>query len=247
MNKFDFKTFFENNRMTTVFHVSPNSNIYKLRATGSHKGAQAVKQNKAGIYVAPKFEDALIWFLSYVTTTKHPKIHGSKSHYDDFYKNATVYTIELPKEVLDRSWFSNFWEREYFIEEKDIPLMQIVAKKTYSEKEISNMYKRINDSRRAVRFKSGSLEKALETTDKTNFATKTYKELNSFYSNYKLRNSNTNPELEESVKNILNEIKKFMFLRNESDWMPSIKERISPEEKIKVVELRNKFYSLFNK
>lgn len=125
--------------------------------------------------------------------------------------------------------------------------MQIVAKKTYSEKEISNMYKRINDSRKEVRWKSTSMEKALETTDKTNFATKTYKELNSFYSNYKLRNSNTNPELEELVKNILKEIKAFIFSRNESDWMPSIKERISPEEKIKVVELRNKFYTLFNK
>jgi hypothetical protein len=64
---------------THVYHVSPISHIHKLRETGSTKGIQAAPQHQAGVYVAPKYSDAIEWFISYVAHNKNLKPEQHRS------------------------------------------------------------------------------------------------------------------------------------------------------------------------
>lgn len=117
---------------TYVYHVSPESGIVKLRPTGTHKGIQAKKQLQAGIYVAPKFKDSVEWFLSFVA-------HKKKSNR---YSHGTIYKIKIPIEVLQRSWFSDSWEKEFFIVEEDMDRLEIVSSDTYEFAELQSMSSR---------------------------------------------------------------------------------------------------------
>jgi len=133
---------------TYVYHASPESKLYVIRAQGSPK------QSEPGIYVAPQFKDAVAWFVSYVTwkkgTMKAPKSwqkdpdRPNYLHHESpmYYREATIYKLRVPKEVLERSWSDAFWEREYFIVENDLPSVKIVSSKTYHLEDLKALYRR---------------------------------------------------------------------------------------------------------
>jgi hypothetical protein len=131
-----FKDFLlkEANDWTYVYHVSPIENIYKLRVSG-RKG-QAYKQRESGFYVAPKFQDAVEWWTSYVAHKKG----GVKS--DHTYKTAYIYKIKVPKDVLKNSWYETFWEPEYFISERYLNQLEIVSKQKFDADELSALSSR---------------------------------------------------------------------------------------------------------
>jgi len=57
-------------RMATMYHISPQSGLKSLRPTGHHRGTQAYPQGMAGVYLAPKFADAVAWGVSHVMYKK---------------------------------------------------------------------------------------------------------------------------------------------------------------------------------
>lgn len=141
-----------NEKKATVWHASPNSNLFKLKAKGSSHKKQAVNQGKAGVYVAPTYRDAVNWFLSYVVNTKSSKEIN-------LYKYCTVYKCTIPQEILDRSWYSSNWEPEYFIEEDDIKHLQIISRKTENLYDLLRAEKRRSNS--DSEFMSNVLDKRI--------------------------------------------------------------------------------------
>ena len=155
-----FKQFNESKggKMSIIWHASPNSNLFKLRATGSSKKLQAIPMEEAGLYVCPRFRDAVIWFLSYIS--------GKKNNYSSLnpYKEGTIYKLEIPTVVLERSWYSENWEPEYFISEDDVKYIKILSKKNINIEHIFRMAC-IHKSEKVVDF--FIIEKQLQLTEKT--------------------------------------------------------------------------------
>jgi hypothetical protein len=132
-------------KFTHVYHVSPVSHIYALRATGYHQGTQAVPMHQAGVYVTSTYSDAVEWFISYVAHNKNLKHeqHRSTRLRDEgrgwqeephYYQHATIYKIKIPKWVLEKSWYNNNWEHEYFI--TYIDQLKIIWSRTYTYHEL---------------------------------------------------------------------------------------------------------------
>lgn len=138
LEEFDFNT----GRTSTVFHVSPNPNIFKLRATGSNKGHQVEDMHEPGLYVAPTYKDALSWAASYVAFKKGRKSKHRTLHNKMHYQKLTIYSIEIPTALKDKLWFNNMWEKEYFIPEKYLPLLKITGRTTLNTNEISRTEKK---------------------------------------------------------------------------------------------------------
>ncbi len=185
-----FKDYIENSKRVTVWHASPTSNIYKLKPTGRNSGVQAVKQGQAGIYVAPSFMDSVKWWMTYVSGTKtkklrkiggYPKSDEADAKFSYNYDIATIYEIEIPKKILDKCWFSNDWEKEYFIPEEYIPHLKIISSKKYHTNDLSKIYKK-NERKKMDDLGSRELSKMQEAS-KSNEAIRLY-----FYFKDKLNN-----------------------------------------------------------
>ena len=124
---------------THVYHASPESNIYRFKPTGYHKGHQSIRMNRGGIYVAPKFHDAVAWATSYVA---YKKGKHSNSATSVLFRDITIYKIRIPKHILARSWSENWWEEEYFISDEDLRSIRIISEKTYDFHELFKIYKK---------------------------------------------------------------------------------------------------------
>lgn len=141
----------ESSQMAKVYHVSPESHLGKLRPTGFHKGVQSSPQRQEGVYVAPKFRDAVAWAASFVIHQKdkaQEKKRSDREYKTDQYgmhkepmkyKNVTIYELQVPKELLQKSWYNNSWEPEYFI--TDVDAITIVSSQTYTKDEIFKLYR----------------------------------------------------------------------------------------------------------
>jgi len=193
-----FKQFNESKggKMSIIWHASPNSNLFKLRATGSSKKLQAIPMEEAGLYVCPRFRDAVIWFLSYIS--------GKKNNYSSLnpYKEGTIYKLEIPTVVLERSWYSENWEPEYFISEDDVKYIKILSKKTFSIKELKDLYQEC--SKADKNFAINISNKREREKIRTNYALLVLEELKSKLNSMLLKkgfkNSNIYLELIEILK-----------------------------------------------
>ena len=140
-----------------VYHCSPDSDIGKLRPTGMHKGIQALPMQQGGIYVAPKFRDALAWYCSFVRHKKNSsntlpakerekkgekEIKYAPPHDKLYYHGATIYKIAVPKGFLKGLWGADMWEPEYFIPSEKMKRVQIFSAKTYSDGDLMDLYSR---------------------------------------------------------------------------------------------------------
>jgi hypothetical protein len=68
----NFKKFLESVQEVDVYHVSPRSDIFELRPTGSKKGQRSyIGKKQPGVYVAPRFIDAVAWAVTYVGGTSY--------------------------------------------------------------------------------------------------------------------------------------------------------------------------------
>jgi hypothetical protein len=187
----NFKSFLDQNQdFTTVFHVSPRSDMKILRPISHKRGTRAlIGKGQPGLFVAPKFRDAVAWATSYVGGKKYytqrpnerlkelgKGWHGEKGIRS--YKNLTIYEIKVPKEVLKKSTFTGWWEPEFFISAEHIPDMSIVKSRTYSLDELSRIYTRNLTTRSQFR---PSEDKTIEELSKTNLAARYYLELTDLY------------------------------------------------------------------
>jgi hypothetical protein len=125
---------------TYVYHTSPESGIYKFKPTGHHKGRQSIRMNRGGLYVAPKFSDAVAWATSYVAHKKGKK--HPKSPRSIFYRDITIYKIRVPKQTIADSWGASWWEAEHFIADEHLDSLEIVSKKTYHYHDLIQLYKK---------------------------------------------------------------------------------------------------------
>jgi len=237
-----------------VYHVSPRSDMFQLRPTGSKKGQRSyIGKKQPGVYVAPKFKDAVAWAVSYVSGIKSRnqrpnerlKEKGGGFHaekVDTNYKNLTIYQIKVPKEILQKSAYESFWEPEYFISQDNMDQLRIVKSKTYSLGELQTIYERMSQKRHEVR---GDSINDIKKASKTNLAARYYLELIDLY-NQKLM-SGKKPvfkDAESSYKNrhlVHQEIEKLKeYIITSGDNWTSIKliERLTPQQ-IKEV---NKIY-----
>lgn len=228
-----FKEFL-NNKKTYVYHISPVSNLKKIRPTGVNKGQQSVKMGKAGIYVAPKFKDAVAWGTTYVAMKKYDTqkrnervkelgigTHGEKG--PKHYQELTIYKIEIPKEILNKSeiWRSSFWEPEYFIPEEYVDEMRIVQSKTYTTNELSLMYNKFSQKR--MEFMTKDIE-IIKKISKTNLAAKYYLELITSYNNALLKgkkpiiSDSDNVGSEHFIRQKIENLKQYMFSNERSSW-----------------------------
>lgn len=188
----NFKAFINEmgHEFISVYHVSPRSDMSRLRATSPRKGTRAyIGKGESGIFVAPKFKDAVAWATSYVGGKKHHtqkpnerlKEKGGGYHGEKFkgiYRDLTIYEIKVPKEVLKRSVYTGWWEPEYFIAADDMDKMIIVSSKTYSFYELAAMQSRF-DRIRTEFYPQGN--RNIKDVSKTNLAARYYLELKDLY------------------------------------------------------------------
>ena len=194
----DFKEFLNegNREFTSVYHVSPRSDMFKLRSTGHRKGTRAyIGKGEPGIFVAPTFKDAVAWATSYVGFKKHNtqkpnerlKEKGGGVHGEGFkgeYKTLTIYEIKVPKDTLKNSVYTSWWEPEFFIPASSMDLMTIIGSKTYPLYDLSKMQSR-RDSVRHDFYPQG--DSRITAISKTNLAARFYLELKNLYNEYLLK------------------------------------------------------------
>lgn len=155
-----FRQILESRHMTHVYHISPKEGLHALKPKSGNK-----YNDEQGIYVAPSFVDAAKWFTSYVAWKKD----------DMHYKTAYVYKIEIPEEILQRSWSESFWEKEYFIVKSDIPRLKIVSVKKYTYEELNGIEKRYDKKRREL--KDMDPLRVARSVENKNLAAKMYVEI----------------------------------------------------------------------
>ena len=142
-----------NDHCDYVYHVSPFSGLGRLRPTGGHKGTQSCAMSRGGVYVAPKFRDALAWYCSFVRHKKNEKNTDRRHRSENgkncgmpkkplYYHGATIYKIAVPKGLIKNLWKSCWWEPEYFIPAEMMPDIRIVSTKTYTDTELISLYNR---------------------------------------------------------------------------------------------------------
>lgn len=201
-----FKEFLSSKREKVhVYHVSPKSDIYNLKPTGFHSGQQSISLRQAGIYVAPKFSDAVAWAASYVAYKK-----SKEKHQDLVYKNLTIYEIEIPKDILQKAWKNDSWEPEYFISKEHMSQMRIVKSKTYSQKDLFQMYNTKLSKRSETYLNAvGNIKKV----GKKNIAAKYYLEITDELNRrlLKKRNNQAVAILRETIKEKLDSLKNYIF------------------------------------
>lgn len=246
---------------TYVYHISPESDLKRLRATGSHVGVQARNQKMAGVYVAPDFKSAIAWGSSFVGHKKGDlqnkkrndrlKEKGGGFHSDEnamTYKNLTIYKIQIPSALLKQSdiWSSRSWEPEYFIPEKYLDQLKIVNKKTYTFGQLNSMYSRNLNKRHEFIAKDIKLVEKLKTK---NLAARYYLELIANYNqkllmgkNPVLSSTDGPRDSEHLVRQKIEELKKYIFNINYSinSIDPIIRLDKSQESKVKEIYLNIK-------
>jgi len=186
-----FKSFLESSsEYISVYHVSPRSDMFKLRPTGHSKGVRSyIGKKQPGLFVAPKFRDAIAWAVSYVggkkydtqEPTERVKEKGGGRHGEKgprSYRYLTIYEIKVPREVLNSSSYTAWWEPEFFISAEHLDKMSIVKSKTYTLDELSKIYSRSESTRRESY--PGKLLN-IERASKTNLAARFYLELSNLY------------------------------------------------------------------
>lgn len=166
-----FRQFLES-RMSTVYHVSPVSNMKKIRAG---KQRNMTREHGRGVFVAPRFSDALAWADSFV---KHKKPGGQ-------YKNLTIYELEIPTETLRTLYHATWWEPEYMIPEELSDQIRIVSSRTFPNKEIVRLYRRSLNLKFAE--KQGNELVKIRGLAKTNLAARLYMDLFEKYANLRMR------------------------------------------------------------
>jgi len=234
----EFKEFLNeaNHGLTSVYHVSPRSDMFKLRPTSHHKGTRAlIGKGEPGIFVAPKFRDAIAWSVSYVAgkkyntqePTERVKEKGGGRHGEKFkgnYATLTIYEIEVPKDVLKRSVYTGWWEPEYFISASDMELMNIISSKTYSFYELVKIQSRLDNTKKTFEPQGDS---GIIDIRKTNLAARYYLELKDTYNNHLLKGKSpliapddpfrSSMSSDHLVNLEIEKLKKYMF-QNTPDW-----------------------------
>jgi hypothetical protein len=243
-------------KKTYVYHVSPDSDIGKLRPTGSHRGQQSVKMGMGGIYVAPRFKDAVSWAVSYVIGKKYytqrPNkrlknseerggYHGEKGPRD--YKELTIYKIEISKNLLNKKevWSSNFWEPEYFIPMEYMKEMKIVESKTYSMGKLIEI-KNKSDNKR-FEMKSNSYYNKIKESRKTNKAARYYLELIDLYNKNLLKgkkpiiNTDANSRNDHLVHQKLENLKNLYIFDSGDNWTNYYIKKLNEKEEQEVEKI----------
>ena len=187
----NFKKFInQRSQEVDVYHVSPRSDVFELRPTGSKKGQRSyIGKKQSGVYVAPRFRDSVAWAVTYVGGIKSKsqkpnerlKEKGGGLHGEDGpinYKYLTIYQMKVPKEILQKSAYESLWEPEYFISADNIDQLKIIKSKTYSLEELQFIYNRMSQKRYEVR---GNDINDIKKASKTNIAARYYLELIDIY------------------------------------------------------------------
>lgn len=245
----EFREFFEKSPKTYVYHVSPDSSIGRLRATGSHRGQQSVRMGRSGIYVAPKFRDAVVWATSYIGHKKYNtqkpnerlKEKGGGYHGEKFpetYENLTIYKIEVPKELLKNVWKSSSWEPEYFIPAEHMGDLKVVKSKTYSMNDLMVIDSRRNQKRAELASSDLLL---IKKASKSNLAARYYLELKDLYNQYLLRGKrpilNDDPKYSNDhlIHQKIDELKRYIF--QNSNYYVKIIEKLDEAQQRDVEKL----------
>lgn len=232
-----FRKFMSGEAKKTVWHVSPNSSIYKLKATGRNSGVQAIKQGQAGIYVAPSFMDSIKWWTSYVSGTKlrklkdrggFPNEDGSPFKYG--YGEAALYEIEIPKSILSKCWYSEDWEKEYFVPEEFIDEMKIISVKKLSSSEIKKIYDNYEKRKQVVR--SNQFVKEYQK----NFAYKTQEEYKSKFADFRLK---TGYSIPKEIESILANLSTMFHEKSDLFSFEKVVKINTPEEIKKINQIRS--------
>lgn len=149
----------------------------------------------AGIYLAPKFRDAVAWATSFVmhkkrdlhTRNRSTRMDDEGKGYpekDYYYRNLTIYEVEMPKELADSCWRNNTWEQEIFVPQDLMPQLRIVKSRTWDVQDLFNLYKRQRDINNTM---AGDDHSLVNRVAKTNVAAQAYKRYHDEYANLRLR------------------------------------------------------------
>lgn len=237
-------------KKTYVYHVSPKSSIVRLRPTSARKGLQAIKQGTSGIYVAPKFRDAVAWATSFVGHKKYNtqkpnerlKEKGGGYHGDKFpetYNNLTIYKIEVPEDLLKIVWKSSSWEPEYFIPAEYMDNLKIIKSKTYSMNDLILMDNKRSQKR--TELASSSLL-TIKKASKSNLAARYYLELTDFYNQYLLKGKkpilNDDPKYSNDhlIRQKIDKLKDYIY-ENDNYWTYKIREKLNKAQQLEVEKL----------
>jgi hypothetical protein len=211
----NFKEFLLESAQATVYHVSPNPNLKKIRP--ERTDAQSGSKLGRGVFVAPKFRDALAWADSYV---KHKKPGGE-------YKNLTIYELNIPRDTLKNLYKSSWWEPEYFVPEELADQIQIVSSKTMTNKEIVGLYRRVLSLKFIERQGVSDLSR-IKRLAKTNTAARLYIDLFDTHARELMRLRDPAREIE--IKEALKKLKDLVLRPNEEIFGYDDTERLSPDE-----------------
>ena len=198
-----------------VYHVSPHPNLKKIRPETTR--AKSGSRLGRGVFVAPKFRDALAWADSYV---KHKKPGGQ-------YKELTIYKLQIPRDTLKTLYHASWWEPEYFVPEELADQIQIVSSKTMTNKEIVGLYRRIL----AIKFKEqqGLPDLArIRKLAKTNLAARLYIDLFDALADVRMKGQDDPREPE--IKDALKKLKDMVLRQNHEIFGYDETERLTPEE-----------------
>ncbi len=250
-----FKKYIEgNSKIATVWHVSPTSNIYKLKATGRHGGGvQAVKQGQAGIYVAPSFRDCVKWWVSYVSGTKtnklrkiggYPKKDDKQFSYE--YDEANIYEIEIPQKILEKCWYDNNWEKEFFIPEEYISQLKVVSSKKYKSRDLYRIYRK--DEEKKNNDWGARHNRTMIAAAKSSEPVRLYLHFKEKLINYMLRGGYSKDSLLiNNIEKSINSLRKIaMYYTNDSVFKPAYKTEFTLEEKQEINRIKNYLNSIFS-
>lgn len=229
----NFRDFLES-APATVYHVSPEAHLKTIRPARAR--AKSGSKLGRGVFVAPKFKDALAWADSYV---KHKKSSGQ-------YKTLTIYTLQIPREILKTAYYAAWWEPEYFIPEELADQIQIVSSQTMTNKEIVSLYRRSLSLYWQNRQIQSNPSKIKELA-KTNLAAKLYLDLFDRFAREKMTNIQTQ-DIDASGKRLDDDIKEALQTLKYMSQKPSkeepfefeTKERLSKEEESMAIQIYRK-------
>ena len=247
--------------MRTVYHVSPRSGIRDLRAIGHSRGVRALTgKGQPGLFVAPKFKDAVAWAVSFVshkrTETQKPnerlkeKEEGGGNHSEKGvgpYKNLTVYEIEVPDEVLRRSPYTAWWEPEYFISSEEMPLLSIKKSKTYSMEELKSIY---NKSLRERPNYAPQGDQEIKILAKTNKAARYILELKDLYNRLLMAGAKPTMSPQDPDKHLVDEeLEALRKLTHMDDHIfnPTPITRLNQGQERRAEEIRNRVLGMLSK
>jgi len=250
----NFKDFIkENKKYVSVYHVSPRSDMFKLRPTGHGKGVRSlIGKGQPGLFVAPKFRDAVAWAVSYVSgkksETQRPNerlrekgggYHGEKG--PKLYKNLTIYEIKVPKEVLVNSYYTGWWEPEYFITAENLDKMRIIKSKTYHIEELTDIYRRDSNSRITNVYPQQTSH--IKKVSKTNLAARYYLELTDLYNMALMQgkkpviaSTEFSSDSEHLIRQEIDKLKKYIF-GNTFSWNVQLVEKLDKKQESEAREI----------